>query len=163
VVGFGNFPWFAIQFRSRHLLDILASLGKWGIMLVALALAVYIAKKWWQRHAFIEELRMARITVHELDQLLKAGNPPTIIDVRSDLSRKAGKIPGAQVLSSEDISALVMNTATDTEVIIYCACPNEATVARLAKKLMQRGYTRVRPLTGGIDAWVEAGFSVDTN
>lgn len=145
------------------LLDILASLGKWGIALVALALAVYIAKKWWQRHAFIKELRMARITVEELDQLLKAGNPPTIIDVRSDLSRKTGKIPGAQVLSGDDISALVMNTTTDSEVIIYCACPNEATAARLAKKLMQRGYTRVRPLTGGIDAWVAAGFSVDTN
>lgn len=145
------------------LLDILASLGKWGLVLVALALAVYIAKKWWQRHAFIKELRMARITVEELDQLLKAGNPPTIIDVRSDLSRQTGKIPGAQVLSDDDISALVMNTTTDSEVIVYCACPNEASAARLAKKLMQRGYTRVRPLTGGIDAWVAAGFSVDTN
>lgn len=145
------------------LLDILASLGKWGIVLIALALAVYIAKKWWQRHAFIKELRMARITVEELDQLLKAGNPPTIIDVRSDLSRQTGRIPGAQVLSDDDISALVVNTTTDSEVIIYCACPNEASAARLAKKLMQRGYTRVRPLTGGIDAWVAAGFSVDTN
>ena len=145
------------------LLDILASLGMWGTVLVALALAVYLAKKWWQRHAFIKELRMARITVEELDQLLKAGNPPTIIDVRSELSRQTGRIPGAQILSDDDISGLVVNTATDSEVIIYCACPNEASAARLAKKLMQRGYTRVRPLTGGIDAWVAAGFSVDTN
>jgi hypothetical protein len=70
------------------LLDILASRGKWGIVLIALALAVYIAKKWWQRDVFIKELRMARITVEELDQLLKAGNPLTIIDVHFDLLRQ---------------------------------------------------------------------------
>jgi rhodanese-related sulfurtransferase len=66
-------------------------------------------------------------------------------------------------LSDNDISALVVNTTTDSEVIIYCACPNEASAARLAKKLMQLVYMRVRSLTGGIDARVVADFSVDTN
>lgn len=145
------------------LLDILASLGKWGLALVALAFAVYLGRKLWQRHSFLKDLRMAQISVEELDQLLKKGNPPTIIDVRSELSRRTGKIPGAMVMSDDDISALVINTATDSEVIIYCACPNEASAARIAKKLMERGYTRVRPLTGGIDAWVAAGFSVDVH
>jgi membrane protein DedA with SNARE-associated domain/rhodanese-related sulfurtransferase len=145
----------------EDLLDILSSLGKWGVLLIALAFAVYIAKKWWQRHTFLKDLRMARISVDELDQLLKDGNPPTIIDVRSDVARQRGKIPGAMVLSDDDISALVINAETNSEVIVYCACPNEASAARVAKKLMQRGYTRVRPLTGGIDAWVAAGYAVD--
>jgi membrane protein DedA with SNARE-associated domain/rhodanese-related sulfurtransferase len=143
------------------LLDILASLGKWGLLLVALAFTFYIARKWWQRHSFLKDLRMAQISVEELDQLLKKSNPPTIIDVRSGLAQQGGRIPGALLMSDDDISALVTNTTTDTEVIVYCACPNEASAARVAKKLMQRGYTRVRPLTGGIDAWVAAGFSVD--
>jgi rhodanese-related sulfurtransferase len=43
----------------------------------------------------------------------------------------------------------------------YCACPNEASAARVAKKLMQRGYTRVRPLSGGIDARLAAGYATD--
>lgn len=146
------------------LLDILTSLGKWGIVLVALAFAVYLAKKWWQRYSFLKDLRMARITVSELDQLLKSGNPPTIIDVRSGLAQESGRIPGAMVLSADDdLSALVTNPQTDSEVIIYCSCPNEATAARLAKKLMQRGYTRVRPLTGGIDAWIAAGYTIEQN
>lgn len=144
------------------LLDILANLGKWGVMLIALAFVVYLLKKWWQRYSFLKDLRMARITVEELDQLLKQGNPPTIIDVRTDVARQSGKIPGAMVMSDDDIGALVINTETDSEVIIYCACPNEASAARVAKKLMQRGYTRVRPLTGGIDAWVAAGHAIDT-
>jgi membrane protein DedA with SNARE-associated domain/rhodanese-related sulfurtransferase len=143
------------------LLDILGSLGKWGVVLVALAFAFYLARKWWQRYTFLKDLRMARITVEELDQLLKQENPPTVIDVRSELAQQQGRIPGAMVLSDDDISALVINTELNSEVIIYCACPNEASAARLAKKLMERGYTRVRPLTGGIDAWVAAGFALD--
>src|SRR5690606_10170787 len=47
------------------LLDILASLGQWGLALVALAFAVYLMKKWWQRYTFLKDLRMARITVKE--------------------------------------------------------------------------------------------------
>ena len=27
---------------------------------------------------------------------------------------------------------------------------------------MERGFTRVRPLQGGFDAWVEAGFPLDS-
>ncbi|HEY6774640.1 MAG TPA: rhodanese-like domain-containing protein, partial [Oxalicibacterium sp.] len=74
------------------------------------------------------------------------------------------RIPGAMVMSADDdLSALVINPETDSEVIIYCACPNEVSSARLAKRLMQRGYTRVRPLTGGIDAWVAAGYTVEQN
>jgi membrane protein DedA with SNARE-associated domain/rhodanese-related sulfurtransferase len=145
----------------EDLLDVLASLGKWGVLLIALAFGVYLAKKWYQRYNFLKDLRMARITVDELDQLLKDGNPPTIIDVRSGTARQSGRIPGALVLNDDDISALVINRETNSEVIVYCACPNEASAARVAKKLMQRGYTRVRPLTGGIDAWVAAGYAID--
>ena len=29
--------------------------------------------------------------------------------------------------------------------------------------LMDRGFTRVRPLEGGLDAWVESGFSVEAD
>jgi rhodanese-related sulfurtransferase len=27
--------------------------------------------------------------------------------------------------------------------------------------LIERGYKRVRPLTGGMDAWVDAGYGVE--
>jgi rhodanese-related sulfurtransferase len=27
--------------------------------------------------------------------------------------------------------------------------------------LMDRGYRRVRPLAGGLDAWIEAGYDVE--
>ena len=31
----------------------------------------------------------------------------------------------------------------------------------MARALMERGFTLVRPLAGGLDAWVSAGFEVE--
>ena len=31
----------------------------------------------------------------------------------------------------------------------------------MAFKLWQLGFTRIRPLLGGLDAWIEAGLPVD--
>ena len=47
-------------------------------------------------------------------------------------------------------------------MVLYCSCPNEVTAAKVAKKLIGRGYRKIRPLTGGIDAWRDAGFEVST-
>ena len=32
----------------------------------------------------------------------------------------------------------------------------------MARALMERGYTLVRPLAGGLDAWTAAGYDVET-
>jgi len=40
----------------------------------------------------------------------------------------------------------------DREIVFYCTCPNEASAAQVAKKLIGLGYTKVRPLHGGLDA-----------
>jgi rhodanese-related sulfurtransferase len=31
----------------------------------------------------------------------------------------------------------------------------------VAKRLIELGYTRVRPLQGGLDAWIDAGYEVE--
>eukprot|EP01042_Synura_sphagnicola_P030506 gene30507-39313_t len=63
------------------------------------------------------------------------------------------------MIGHRDIETFVFDEPVDGEVIVYCACPNEASAAMVAKQLMRRGYRRVRPLSGGIDAWIEAGHS----
>lgn len=139
------------------LLNILVEMGKWGGVLIALGLAAFIASKWWQRHRFIRSLRMAQISVSELDRMLSRGLKPTIIDVRPLHLQDSGVIPGAISVSIEKVDTVILDASVDDEIILYCACPNEVTSARVAKMLMKKGYKRVRPLTGGIDAWVDAG------
>lgn len=144
------------------LLNVLVELGKWGGLLVLAALGAYIASKWWQRYRFYKALHMARISVDELDQMLQEGTAPLIVDVRIPLSQQSGRIPGAVIIHNNDVSSLQLDdTAMDSEVIVYCECPNEASAARVAKELMKKGYTRVRPLSGGISAWIAAGHAIE--
>jgi membrane protein DedA with SNARE-associated domain/rhodanese-related sulfurtransferase len=160
----GSAIWLGSLFSTTvdDLLQVLEGLGKWGLLLVGLALIAFIAHKWWQRNQFMKSLRMARISVGELHQLQTAGAAPVIVDVRPPHVQREGRIPGAMSISMDDLSELALDMPADSEVIVYCACPNEASAARVAKQLMQKGYTRVRPLHGGLDAWIAAGHSLES-
>jgi len=51
---------------------------------------------------------------------------------------------------------------SDREIVFYCTCPNEASAAQVAKKLIGPcGYTKVHPLHGGLDAWIAAGYGFE--
>ncbi len=151
----------------NQLLQTLAALGRIGLILICLAFAAFVATKWWQRQRFFNELRMARISVDELRELVEAGSAPLILDVRSSASQQEdGRIPGAHLLDTHQLNDKTFeitfpNFETGQEVVVYCACPNDATAARVAKLLKQRGFSRVRPLKGGIDAWIAAGYDVE--
>ncbi|WP_049790388.1 rhodanese-like domain-containing protein [Pusillimonas sp. T7-7] len=141
-----------------ELLDVLVNLGLLGVLLLGIALSLFVANKWWQRKRFIKSLRMERITVEELHGMVRSGNHPIIVDVRSPLAQAQGRIPGALPFTAGDIA---MNTQQANEVIVYCDCPNEASAAIVSKQLMQKGYGRVRPLSGGIEAWKNAGYTIE--
>jgi rhodanese-related sulfurtransferase len=51
---------------------------------------------------------------------------------------------------------------TDRDIVLYCACPNEEAARRAAQILRSRGFSRTRPLAGGLDAWIASGRSVVT-
>jgi rhodanese-related sulfurtransferase len=50
---------------------------------------------------------------------------------------------------------------TDGEVVVYCACPNERARQGSPRSCARQGFKRVRPLHGGIDAWIAAGLEVE--
>lgn len=127
-------------------------------------LVLYVLVKLIQRWAFRRKLRMARISVRELRSLLDAGQTPVILDVRSRAARLAEPgLPGAVGIDANRIDAHVrelaeqIGLATDSDVVLYCACPNEASAVLVAKQLARRGFKRLRPLDGGLDAWLAAG------
>jgi membrane protein DedA with SNARE-associated domain/rhodanese-related sulfurtransferase len=140
--------------------------GRWGLITLAAMLALYIAVKALQRYRLIHTLRMARVSVEELSGMLARHERPLVVDVRSLSSQKEGRIPGAVWIDShafdESLQANQLHERMADEVIVYCACPNEASAAVVAKKLMRAGFKRVRPLGGGIEAWLERGYAVET-
>lgn len=143
----------------REVLETLLELGRWGGVLFVAGLGLYVGRKALLRQRFLAQIRMARISVDELAERLAAEPAPLVLDVRPRAVREAeGWIPGA--LGVDDPTQV--EVAPEAEVVIYCACPNEASAAVLAKRLMARGVVRVRPLEGGIAAWRAKGFRVDT-
>ena len=151
----------------EDLLGVLTALGQWGLLLLAVALGLFILRKWWQRHRMVRSLRMPRISVRELAGLHAQGVEPTVIDVRALPQYRQGHIPGAQSWElrprdrSELHAHLLPQHAHPHGVVIYCDCPNEISAARLARQLQRAGFANVRPLVGGLKAWQAAGFEVE--
>jgi membrane protein DedA with SNARE-associated domain/rhodanese-related sulfurtransferase len=151
----------------NDVLAVLERLGQIGIALAVLAFAIFLATKWWQRVRLFKQLRMARISVAELADMIKDGLSPVVLDVRSEESRKrTGYIPSSKAVQHDHIddglNDVLKGISPETEIIVYCTCPNEVSAAKVAKMLMLRGFAHVRPLEGGLDAWVARGYSIET-
>jgi rhodanese-related sulfurtransferase len=72
-----------------------------------------------------------------------------------------GWIPGARFVTTDQVDSIVSEIDPQKNIVLYCACPNEVTAAKVAKAFISKGYVNVRPLTGGIDAWIAAGHEVE--
>ncbi len=156
-----------ILFKSQIelLLIHLGGIGSIAVLVIAVLLAAYIAFKWWERRRFYKTLRMARISVAELYDLMQAGPAPVIIDVRSPTARALEPrwIPGALHVPLQAVAQHIRELPRDRDIIVYCTCPNEASAARVAQILVSNGFKRVRPMQGGLDAWIAAGYAVATH
>jgi len=156
-----------VVFKSQiaRLLQHLSEFGSIAGAGVLMLLALYIAFKWWERRRFYKMLRMARISVADLYDLIQAGASPLIIDVRSSTARALEPrwIPGALHVPLPEVAHRLKELPRDRDIILYCTCPSEASAARVAKILMNHGFNRVRPLHGGLDAWIAAGYAVENS
>jgi membrane protein DedA with SNARE-associated domain/rhodanese-related sulfurtransferase len=150
--------------QIEELLIQFARIGGTALAAVLVLLAAYVGYKWLERVRFYKMLRMSRISVSELYDLIQSGAAPLIIDVRSPTARilEPHWIPGALHISIPDVDTHLKDLPRDRDIILYCTCPSEASAARVARILMKRGFERVRPLHGGLEAWRAAGHTVVT-
>lgn len=153
-----------LRSQIKRLLPWAAHIGSTAALVVVVLLAAYIAFKWRERRRFYAALDMARISVAELRAHMDAGAAPVVIDVRSLTAQtlELRRIPGALHLPVQDFHHHVAELPRDRDIILYCNCPNEASAAQAARVLMRNGFERVRPLAGGLDAWIAAGYAVET-
>jgi len=100
---------------------------------------------------------------HIVDRLIDEGADPVVVDVRTTTARtvEPRQIPGSLHVPLEAFDLHVGNLPRDRDIVLYCTCPNEASAAQVAKLLIDRGYRRVRPLHGGLDAWIAAGYRIE--
>ncbi|HEX4153320.1 MAG TPA: DedA family protein/thiosulfate sulfurtransferase GlpE [Steroidobacteraceae bacterium] len=164
-VGFGLAAGALFQAQIATVLERMDRVDNVAALVIGAVLAGYVIYKWWERRRFYRTLQMARITVADLYELIQAGAKPSIVDVRSPTARALEPrwIPGAIHVPLDAVGKHVAHLPRDREIILYCTCPSEASAAQVARILVSHGFKRVRPLSGGLDAWIAAGYDVETD
>lgn len=154
---------FLFSNQVEQIVAALSGLGTGALALIIALLAAYITYKYVQRRRLLHELSVARITVDELRQQQEMGGNPLVLDLRaaSELDDDPYLIPGALQISIDDVARWQHEIPRDRDIVLYCACPDEAGSARIARRLQRNGITRVRPLLGGIEAWRERQYPVE--
>ena len=82
-----------------------------------------------------------------------------LIDVREPEELKAdGYIEGATNIPMNILPSSLNNVPKDKQVVVYCRSGRRSAVS--ANQLSQMGYTNVKTMSGGINAWKGAGLPV---
>ena len=160
--------WLALGYFFSDAIVLIAAraraLGRMFGLVLATALAGYILVKYGRRHLFLRKLWTARVSPEALKRRLDAGEDVTIIDLRTpfEVTATPYAIPGSRWLAADAIDEHEAELLRSRDVVLYCASPNDTTSARVALELKRKGITRVRPLEGGLAAWMALNFPVRT-
>lgn len=100
-----------------------------------------------------EEEQRIRIDAQALAEALKGETPPRLIDVREVQEQNVAKIKGSLPATQELVQEMMATWAKDTPIVTYCHLGLRS--LDVASYLIGHGFTNVRSLTGGIDAWAE--------
>ncbi len=90
-------------------------------------------------------------TVQEVSALLKSPAPPKLLDVREQAEWDIVHLNGATLLT-QDVLDEMMNGG-DRAAAIVCYCHHGMRSLSAAAFLAQQGFTNVKSMRGGIDAW----------
>ena len=91
------------------------------------------------------------ITAEEAKQIIDTEEGYIILDVRTQEEYDQGHIPGAIVISHEEIAEKAENVLTDKDqlILVYCRSGRRSKIA--AEALVELGYTNIKEFGGIID------------
>ena len=99
------------------------------------------------------------ITVRELKDRMDKGDKVFLLDVREPHEYSLAKIEGAVLIPLGELPSSLEKLEQDAEIVAMCKMGMRSADAVMF--LLQQGFTNVKNLVGGIDAWsVEIDHSV---
>jgi len=169
--GLGAIAWAASGMAlgavfHRQVMDLMAGLGRLGgvaLPALGLLLLAYLAFRLWRRWQVGRALaRAPRIDPRQLALLMERDPAPIVLDLRLGIDGQPPEagVPGARHVALTAIPALaVEDWPDDATVVTYCDCPQDATAAKAAHLLAQRGVA-ARVLSGGVTGWTKMKASI---
>ncbi|MEJ1965442.1 MAG: rhodanese-like domain-containing protein [Gammaproteobacteria bacterium] len=130
-----------------------------GLVIVVL-IAAYLAYQCWVWFRARGGRRVRFAAPADVAHNLAAG--AEIYDVRSHgyFDAKAVRIRGSKRLDPHALNQADIALPNGESIYLYCTCAREATSARVARQLEERGI-RVSVIRGGLRAWRRAGLPVE--
>jgi hypothetical protein len=101
----------------------LEELGTGALLVLAGVVLAYAGIKLVERYMLLRFLRMVRIRVDELRELMKLEARPVVLDVRSATARKLDprRLPGAIAVDIEAPQAALVAVPPERDVVVYCS------------------------------------------
>lgn len=114
--------------------------------------------------AFVDEVRkrVKECTVADAKARLDRGEALHFIDVREDHEFVKDHAKGARHLGKGILERDIETVVPDKQASIILYCGGGYRSALAADALQQMGYTNVVSMDGGIRAWREAGYPIET-
>jgi membrane protein DedA with SNARE-associated domain/rhodanese-related sulfurtransferase len=150
--------------QIESIIQRIADVGGSVLAIVAATAAIYLLTKYFQRQRFLNSIQVNRISVEDLKAKMDSGQPVILLDLRNTLDRDHDRvrIPGAFHMLPNFVDIGAREIKGKNEIVVYCSCPNEATSAKVAHQLIRTGLSAVYPLEGGLMAWRERGYPVES-
>jgi adenylyltransferase/sulfurtransferase len=95
----------------------------------------------------------AEISPAELAARLQAGDDLVLVDVREPHELEISHLPGARLLPLGELPSRLAELDKDAEIILFCRTGTRS--ARALDILVTAGFTRLRHLAGGLNAWAQ--------
>ena len=128
------------------------------------AVVLVVLVKWWQRRTFLKKLRVARVTADDLKAMFDRGESPVVLDVRTRGARQARpaarfRAPSLRAHGRRRAAARQISPRTPSRAVLYVT--KRGLSRPCGAHADRQGIHEVRPLAGGLDAWVDAGYPVE--
>ncbi|MFM2169958.1 MAG: molybdopterin-synthase adenylyltransferase MoeB [Verrucomicrobiota bacterium] len=101
------------------------------------------------------------ISVLQLSELLKNQANVCLVDVREPEEHAQVSISGSELIPLATLPEHVERWSPDREIYVHCKAGGRS--ARAARFLMDRGFSHVTNVSGGMDAWLAAELPVAPN
>jgi rhodanese-related sulfurtransferase len=106
----------------------------------------------------MSELQVPEVGPQEAKEMIERG--AVLIDVREREEYANSRIPGSKLIPLSEFSTRFVEIPEDVPVVMQCRSGRRS--AQTTAFLLAQGYREVVNLSGGILAWGEQGFPVDT-
>lgn len=103
-----------------------------------------------------------RMSVDEVKEALDSGESLTVLDVREPAEWEEGHLPGATHVPRGllEYKASTELPDKDQRIVAHCALGGRGALA--ASTLREMGYTNVSNMEGGVKAWREQGYGLES-